>query len=42
MEYEKTAADPNFFDTYHKAKNNLENLMKDWERLSEQLENDTF
>lgn len=40
MEYEKTAADPKFFDAYHKAKNDLENLMKDWESISEQLEND--
>ena len=42
MEYEKTAADPNFFDTYHKAKSDLEQLMEDWERISEQLENDVL
>ncbi len=42
MEYEKTAADPNFFDTYHKAKSDLENLMENWESISEQLEKDTI
>ncbi|KPM32617.1 ABC transporter, ATPase component [Croceitalea dokdonensis DOKDO 023] len=39
MEYDKTVAEPSFFDTYHGAKKDLEGLMKEWEHISTQLEN---
>jgi len=42
MEYDKTAANPTFFDTYHKAKKDLEKLMGDWELVSEALEKNDF
>lgn len=38
MEYDKTVAEPSFFDTYHGAKKDLEGLMKEWEHISTQLE----
>ncbi|WP_350286210.1 ABC-F family ATP-binding cassette domain-containing protein [uncultured Croceitalea sp.] len=39
MDYENTAAEPTFFDTYHNAKKELEALMESWESISESLEN---
>ncbi|MEO0571396.1 MAG: ABC-F family ATP-binding cassette domain-containing protein [Bacteroidota bacterium] len=38
MEYEKTAADPSFFDNYHEKKELLSQLMQEWENLSNELE----
>ena len=38
MEYEQTAADPKFFDRYHKKKEELNQLMEEWELLSNELE----
>ena len=38
MEYDQTVADPTFFDTYHKKKEVLNQLMQEWELLSEELE----
>jgi ATP-binding cassette subfamily F protein 3 len=37
-DYDKTAADPRFFDTYKKKKKSLEQLMQDWENVQEQLD----
>ena len=37
-DYDKTAADPKFFDTYQKKKKSLGQLMQDWENVQEQLE----
>ena len=39
INYDETAAKPNFFDDYHGKKENLEQLMTEWESLS--LEIDT-
>lgn len=36
--YEGAAAQPGFFETYQQKKKKLEDLMKEWERLSLQLE----
>lgn len=38
LNYDATIAEPGFFDSYHKKKENLDTLMKDWERLTLQLE----
>jgi ATP-binding cassette subfamily F protein 3 len=38
MEYDQTSADPTFFDTYHGKKEELNQLMNDWENLSNELE----
>lgn len=38
MEYDQTVADPTFFDSYHKKKERLNQLMLDWENLSSDLE----
>ncbi len=38
--YDKTASDPKFFDSYQTKKKNLTKLMKDWEDI--QLELETF
>ncbi len=38
MEYDKTIAEPNFFDNYQGKKKELEALMEDWEHLSNELE----
>lgn len=37
-DYDKTASNPEFFDKYQAKKEELESLMKDWERFQEQLE----
>ncbi|WP_339752955.1 ABC-F family ATP-binding cassette domain-containing protein [uncultured Winogradskyella sp.] len=37
-DYDKTASNPKFFDTYQTRKSNLEKLMADWEDVQEQLE----
>lgn len=37
-DYEKTAADPAFFDRYQKEKKDLQQAMKDWEKVSLDLE----
>ncbi|MDA0277734.1 MAG: ABC-F family ATP-binding cassette domain-containing protein [Bacteroidetes bacterium] len=37
-DYEKTAADPAFFDRYQKDKKALQQAMKDWEKVSLDLE----
>ena len=37
-DYEKTAADPAFFDRYQKDKKDLQQAMKDWEKVSMDLE----
>ncbi|MCL6273786.1 ABC-F family ATP-binding cassette domain-containing protein [Muricauda sp. 2012CJ35-5] len=39
MDYDATIAKPGFFDTYQGKKKDLEALMEDWEKLSEELEN---
>ncbi len=36
--YDATVAKPDFFDTYNKKKKDIENYMKDWEDITEQLE----
>ena len=38
INYDKVAAEPNFFDTYQKKKATLENLMAEWETVQERLE----
>lgn len=38
MEYDQTVADPTFFDTYHKKKGTLNELMEEWELISNELE----
>ncbi len=38
VDYEKTAADPSFFDAYHADKTKLEQLLQKWEKLQEQYE----
>jgi ATP-binding cassette subfamily F protein 3 len=38
MNYDQTIAEPDFFDRYQARKKNLENLMEEWEALSEELE----
>ena len=37
-DYDKTAADPKFFDAYQEKKKSLEQLMQDWEKVQEQLD----
>ncbi|PHR99547.1 MAG: glycosyl transferase family 2 [Leeuwenhoekiella sp.] len=37
-DYEKTAANPDFFDKYNAKKKKVESLMQKWESLSEELE----
>ena len=37
-DYDKTAADPKFFDAYQKKKKSLKQLMEDWENVQEQLD----
>jgi ATP-binding cassette subfamily F protein 3 len=37
-DYEKTASDPTFFDAYQKDKKDLQQAMKDWEKISLDLE----
>jgi ATP-binding cassette subfamily F protein 3 len=37
INYEKTIARDNFFDNYHQKKQDLEVLMEEWEKISEQL-----
>lgn len=39
MDYDATIAKPGFFDIYQGKKKDLEALMEDWEKLSEELEN---
>ena len=38
ISYDKTVADPNFFDTYQAKKSKLEELMSQWEMLTESIE----
>lgn len=38
INYDKTIAQPDFFDSYQKKKKDLEGLMEDWEAISEKLE----
>ena len=38
IEYDKTIAQPNFFDNYQAKKNELEQLMQTWEELQAKLE----
>jgi ATP-binding cassette subfamily F protein 3 len=38
-DYEKTASDPTFFDAYQKDKKDLQQAMKDWEKVSLDLKN---
>jgi ATP-binding cassette subfamily F protein 3 len=38
INYEETIAQDNFFDRYHQKKENLESLMKEWEILTQQIE----
>jgi ATP-binding cassette subfamily F protein 3 len=38
VNYDETAAKPNFFDNYKKKKKTLDGLMSDWESIQEQLE----
>lgn len=38
INYEATIAQPNFFDSYQKKKKDLENLMSNWEDISQELE----
>ncbi len=38
INYEETIAKPNFFDNYQKKKIEIENLMQDWESLTEKIE----
>ena len=38
MQYDQTAADPSFFDTYHQKKELLNQLMQEWEDLSNEME----
>ena len=38
IEYDKTIAQPNFFDNYQAKKNELEQLMRTWEELQTSLE----
>ncbi len=38
INYEKTIAQENFFDRYHLKKEGLESLMKEWESLTQQIE----
>ncbi len=38
MDYDKTIAKPGFFDDYQSKKDQLEILMEDWEKLSQELE----
>jgi len=38
VNYDATIAQPNFFDNYQKKKKDLEQLMEDWEQITEQLE----
>jgi len=39
LDYDKTIAQPNFFDSYQQKKKNLESLMQRWEKVSAELEN---
>ena len=39
VNYDETAANPEFFDKYQSNKKELEKLMKDWELVQEKLEN---
>jgi len=39
LDYDKTIAQPNFFDSYQQKKKNLESLMQRWEKDSAELEN---
>ncbi len=41
MNYDQTIAQPNFFDDYHKKKNDLEALMTSWEEFTADLEKST-
>jgi ATP-binding cassette subfamily F protein 3 len=38
INYEKTIAKDNFFDLYHEKKEHLDSMMKDWESLTQQIE----
>ena len=38
INYDKTVADPNFFDAYQEKKAKLEELMSQWETLTESIE----
>ena len=38
MNYDKTIAEPNFFDMYQNKKKELETLMKSWEKITLELE----
>ena len=38
MEYDQTVADPGFFDRYHDKKGQLNGLMEEWEKMSNELE----
>ena len=38
VDYEKTISQPNFFDSYHAKKKELETLMEKWEELQLQME----
>ncbi len=38
INYEETIAKANFFDEYHEKKNQIENLMIEWEELTQKIE----
>ena len=38
INYEETISKPDFFESYQKKKNDLEQLMEDWEAITEELE----
>jgi len=38
VNYEETIAQPDFFDNYNKKKQELDDLMKDWEKTSEKID----
>ena len=38
INYEETISKPDFFENYQKKKNDLEQLMEDWEAITEELE----
>ena len=38
MNYDETSSKPNFFDEYHKKKENLEKLMEEWEQISLEID----
>jgi len=38
INYEETVARPDFFDTYQKKKTDLDRLMEDWEKITEEID----